>query len=342
MLLFTPTDPRYKRFLFAAHFGGTSSILLFRVSSTGTLTPLNPPSFSTNLIQSRNIAVDPLLQNVFVTTDQGGSNTQRYTMDRSAGVLTQSTITGQGGGSSFAVVVDPQQRYFYATDTSGNRVISYAITNASGTGISSPATGANPAAIAAENSGRFVYVGTNAGVDRFSVSANGTLANVGTTGLAGAVSSLVVNPSGTVLYAVHAGTPTIAPFTINSDGTLTALGTTAIGTAGNYAVVTPDGRFLYCVRTAGDILMFSIASNGTLSALSPSSIAVSSPVAMAMDPGGSFVHVTNATNIFTYSIGSDGGLTLVSQSVQSGMNLMGLTAPAFPEYFDPFTGKMVN
>jgi 6-phosphogluconolactonase len=124
----------------------------------------------------------------------------------------------------------------------------------------------------------------------------------------GASGALAINPAGTFLYAVDAGTNDVAAFSVATDGTLTFIANYPTGgTSPGSITIDATGKYLYVLNTgtlpntadgvAGGITGFTIGSSGALTAISGSTQPLSTgsyvnPSEVAFAPNGSYLMVT--------------------------------------------------
>src|SRR5271156_1892392 len=126
--------------------------------------------------------------------------------------------------------------------------------------------------------------------------------------IGGATGAVALNPTGTFLYAVDAGTDDVAAFSVATDGTLTFVGNYPTGgTSPASITIDSTGTYLYVLNTgtlpdtangvAGGITGFTIGSTGALTAISGSTQPLStgsyvSPSQVSFAPNGSYLMVT--------------------------------------------------
>jgi 6-phosphogluconolactonase len=224
--------------VYVLNAGGSSSVVGFRVSEDGRLSPI-PHSLSflsTNTSGAASLAFSPNGQFLVVT--------ERETNDIDV-------FSVQSNGTLSPIVINPSV----------------------GPGAFSVAFAPNGAALVVETgpSG-----GQNASaISSYAVSSNGTLSaiSISVPTLGAATCWNAVTPNGEWVYTSNAGSSTISGFTIGSNGTLTALPGTVVGTnptgATNLDItISADGKFLYSLDAkVGTISIFGIQSDGTLSNL---------------------------------------------------------------------------
>jgi 6-phosphogluconolactonase len=174
--------------------------------------------------------------------------------------------------------------YTQTNATTGNEVLAYSrASNGSLTSIGSYSTG-----------------GTGQGLPTYE---GATPIPVG-----GASGAVALNPAGTLLYAVDAGSNDVAAFSVATDGTLTFIANYPTGgTAPGSITIDSTGKYLYVLNTgtlssaangdSGGISGFTIGSSGALTAIAGSTQPLStasyaSPSQVAFAPDGSYLMVT--------------------------------------------------
>jgi len=125
--------------------------------------------------------------------------------------------------------------------------------------------------------------------------------------IGGTTNSVLVDRTGTRLYAVDAGSEDVAAFTIAASGALSLIGRYSTGGPSPGSIsIDPTGRYLYVLNTGtsptgnnapGDITGFTIASTGALTPLGGSTQPLSSaayvdPSEVAFTPSGTALVVT--------------------------------------------------
>ncbi len=124
----------------------------------------------------------------------------------------------------------------------------------------------------------------------------------------GASGALAINPAGTFLYAVDAGSNDVAAFSVATAGTLTFIANYPTGgIAPGSLTIDASGKYLYVLNTGtlqnsgdgvvGGITGFTIGSSGALTAIPGStqplsSAAYDNPSQVAFAPNGSYLMVT--------------------------------------------------
>jgi 6-phosphogluconolactonase (cycloisomerase 2 family) len=261
---------------------GSPHVTIFTVSSAGALTA-TANSVNTGSAPDV-IGIDPLLRFAYVVDSAGGigaGGVSQYVMNRSTGVLTVATFSSINGSAPASTPVP---------------------------------TGVNPAAIAIDGSGFFVFVanqGSNS-ISGFLIDqVGGTLAEV---------KQLPAPPPNCVPNQI------ITPCPLPTTGAPTALATTgtmlfvAMTNAGVGSIAT------YMFNSAGNsstpvVVAACPTGPGCLQNPPASTIAAgTNPVAMAMDSSGKLLFVADSvTNtVAAFSIGSSGQLTAVGAPIATG------------------------
>jgi 6-phosphogluconolactonase len=226
----------------------------------------------------------------------GGGEIVAYREDPNAGVLTQ--LAGspiQVGGAVHSLAIHPSGKYLYAAN---------------------PGTSAGPG-----------------NISLFTISNTGALTEVTPRTAAGnAPTLLVMDQSGSFLYAANIGSEDISVYSIDSgSGALTPVpqtsGATApVGLSALNMVLTPSGTSLYITGAAGSaqsavgIVEQFVVNQGVLSPppapQQNTFLAGRNPNGLVIDPGGAFLYTANNLDntISEFSINSDGSLTGVSGS----------------------------
>jgi 6-phosphogluconolactonase len=223
---------------------GLNQVLVFSVSSSGTLSPVSSVSLAAPP-SSLTLASNGFL---FVPVT---SISDVYVFTVSSGVLTQVCFGGgpvclpfnvaNGVGS---VAVDPAGKFLYATSPATNTVSGFVI-GAGGTLTPVP----------------------------------GVIFGTGT-----APAGALVDPTGKFLYVANSGAGTLSEYTINtSSGDLTAFTTStqSVGTGPQFITFDPVGNFLY-VADSRSVSQFLLLSNGVLFGTNNSLQVGATPRALAL------------------------------------------------------------
>jgi len=264
----------------------------------------------------------PLFGQFVYVANANDNNISGYGVDDTTGVLTPIP------GSPFAtgtfprsVTVDPTSRFVYVANLGDNSVSGFTINAATGALTSIPgspfAAGSGPICITVDPHGRFAYVAnfSQQSISQYTINAvTGALIPGTSVAGAGALQSLAVDPTGTLLYSTNAFLPaSVSGFTINqSTGALNNIGSFLTGSLPLSVAVDPTGRFAYVANADDkDVSGFAInAATGALTSIPGSPFAAElNPVFVAADPAGRFVYVVNtgSDNISAYTINAATG-----------------------------------
>jgi 6-phosphogluconolactonase (cycloisomerase 2 family) len=240
---FMTIDP-YGRFLYVSDDGGNTSLFTiygFKISPTdGSLTPISGSPFSANLNLPECLIIDPTGTYLYAV-NEGNSTLSAYTIDQNTGALTPlSTPTFPTGSGPFLGAFDPSGTHLYVANTTPTNSIS-----------------------------------------GFSIGTGGILTSVGPDAVVtGATSlvNLVVDPSGTHIYALDSGNGTtngqIFGYSIGSGGVIgSAISGTPVATGVlpfGGIVIDATGTLLAADNnTSNTISLYTIGAGGALTAVSP-------------------------------------------------------------------------
>jgi 6-phosphogluconolactonase (cycloisomerase 2 family) len=231
-----------------------------------------------------------------------------------------------GGGTtanlSGALAVDPQGRYLYAADNTDQQISLFTLDPTSGlptAGTGLPITvGATELTI--DPAGAFLYMEDGSGgIHSYQIGAGGALAAVGTPPSSHPLfgrQALVVDPSGSFLLAVDAGSQNFLYEYSISAGALTPVAGSPFpigGFGGDISELAfdPAASFLYAIDSSNDQLLGFAFSGSGLTPIAGSPFAVPAsgvPKSINVDPSGKhvFVSYTLTGEVWTYSIASGG------------------------------------
>ncbi len=228
-------------------------------------------------------------------------------------------------------VIHPSGQYLYYTDTSSNVWVT---TINSSTGTLTPTTfpaqaggSGNTNFAVIDPYGRFLYVsddggGTGGTITGFTIQADGSLKAISlspspfTTNLS-SPECLIIDRTGTYLYASNNGNNTISAYTIDqTSGALTAFSGTPFPTGSGpwQGGLDPSGTHLYVANsTANSITGFTIGSGGVLTSVGTDTAVTgaTSIQNLVVDPSGTHIYALDSgttTNgqVFGFNIGSGG------------------------------------
>ncbi len=223
------------QFLFVLN-QGDASISVYSIDTVrGILTQVGSP-FPTGITTTvQSMALSPTAQFLYVLSGSAPSTISVFSIGTNGALaVAAGAFTGAPASNISGMMIDPKGQFLYATDSANNDVVSLsiaasgALTQVAGSPF---AAGTQPAAVAVDGTGTFVYV-SNAGSNNVSAfkSASGVLTQVAgspfTTQGTGTVAVtqpgfLIVDATNTFLYVSNVASRGIAAFGINAvDGTL--------------------------------------------------------------------------------------------------------------------------
>jgi 6-phosphogluconolactonase (cycloisomerase 2 family) len=277
----------------------------------------------------------------FAYLASSGSNTinQFGVTAATAPYLTALTPATTGAPSPGQVVVDPNGQYTYSIDSTSSKVSIYDIAQAGSTtpapGTLTLRTSATPVVagsaggniIAIDPTGRYLYVSDETGntIYGFTISqTDGTLTPIAGLGASfttnlNAPSDLIIDRTGTFLYAVNNGNATVSEYTIGAGGVLTAGPVTTSGTAPLFASVdsvNPAAQILIVPGGDSTISTYTIdATSGALTAVGTATTVTGSTALdeAVVDPTGAYLYIVDAGStgtgsIYSYNIDSTTGI----------------------------------
>lgn len=253
------------------------------------------------------VAADPSGRFVFVANYgwPGSGTVSAYTINTATGTLTE--VAGSpftAGNGSDSITVDPTGRFVYVANLLNDTITAFYIRPLTGVLMRIDAdaatagtqdfvvTNARPVAIAADPTGRFLYLATACGSHWvFSIDAStGALTRVDSDvgGLCGAMSGTAnltsIDPSGHYLFTADYSTRTaVGAYDINgTTGMLNSITGSPYATSSNTNGTTVDasGRFVYGAGASG-LHSFRIETGGALTSLGSPAPADSSPSSVA-------------------------------------------------------------
>lgn len=243
------------QFLFVLN-QGDASISVYSIDvARGILTQVGSPVPTNISTTVQSMAVSPTAQFLYVLSGSAPSTISVFSIGANGTpAAAGGAFTGVANSNITGITIDSKGQFLYATDSANNNVISLsiaasgALTQVAGSPF---AAGTQPAAVAVDGTGTFVYV-SNAGSNNVSAfkSAAGVLTQVPgspfTTQGTGTVAItqpgfLIVDATNTFLYVSNVATRGIAAFGINAaDGSLVPVSNSPFGqfTAASWMVST--------------------------------------------------------------------------------------------------------
>jgi YVTN family beta-propeller protein len=236
--------------IFVYDLDGTTGALTLTGDGTGCQN-------SSTCITPFSLAVHPSGKFAYVA-DEGGlfpTIVSIFSIDATSGAFT-SIGTISAGGRAEAVTLDPTGNFAYVAnvvDPGGvpGNVSAYSINSITGalTSIGMTAAGTDPASLAVDPTGKFVYV-ANSGSSNVSMytinTTTGALTSIGQVSAGMNPSSVAVDPTGKFAYVTNSGSADVSMYTIGvTTGALTFMGSVMAGSAPSSIAIHPSGKFAY-------------------------------------------------------------------------------------------------
>jgi 6-phosphogluconolactonase (cycloisomerase 2 family) len=334
--------------VYVANFGSTN-VSALTVGSGGALSPVAGSPFAVDS-SPRGVLIDPSGKFAYVPA-LSACEVEIFAIaaDGSLAVRNRIRTRQQAAAIAFSfgsAAVSTTPKFAYATNLGSNTVSAFTVSGTDGSltpsGAGAFPTGAEPFGVAADPTGRFVYVSNGQNpitgnyeqsISGFTANADGTLA-----GMAGSpfpagrgTAGLTVEPSGRFLYATNFYDETLSAYTVNqSTGALTAITGSPFPTGIEpvSVVADPGGRFLYVANQNGNcnnpttancaITEYRIdPTDGSLTEIGRATQGGVEPSGLAADPTGKFLYLANQTLgiVSSYSINAiDGTLTYLNST----------------------------
>ncbi len=290
----TQTAPRWGalspngKFLFVPN-SSSNSVSVYAIQTTGSVSAIGrlTPLGTTPAGTGPQMALPDRTGAYLYAPNSTSNNVSSYTFDGAGSLASTGTAT-VGGTQYVAAAVLPGNQYLFVIVRGSTQISRFTI--GSGGALSAgatPITGlTNPSSIAAEPTGRFVYVGDTTNVIPYTVNSAGGL-TAGTSVSGGAVAPLwlTADPTGKYLVSVSQAATTaqvgLTLFGINqTTGALTALYSTTVFNNPIGAVFDATGKYMLTVDIANLSIMRIDPTTGTASVIAAQA-AANSPVALA-------------------------------------------------------------
>lgn len=197
----------------------------------------------------------------------------------------------------------------------------------------------NPAAIAMDPAGRFLWVSNDDDIGvivSYAIDgADGTLTKLDDYASAGDnPRALAINATGTRIYTTATADNSIRWYAVDEEGILTYLDQAATGQSPVNLVMAPKGNALYIANLlSANLSQFAVGGEGELTAMNPATVDNGTfAQGIAMDPTSRNLLVTNPNNasISRYRADSAGKLT-IQESVSVGINPQGVAITGYTE-----------
>ena len=304
---------------------------------SGILTPLAGFPITSG-VNPEFLAHDP--KNRFLAVADIASNLVRmYAIDSGGGTITEIQPSPYSAGQEpRQLAIDPTGRFMYvASQAANNKVTAFSI---GANGVLAPiagspfATGGSGSAccVLIHPNGKFAYVADTNNIYAFNIDqSTGVLQLVTSIPGPAQAGGLALDPSGTLLYAVGAGSNSINTFTISSStGAITASTPSSLELQdGAYTIsIHPSGRFAYTVEAGQKLVAYGLQ-NGMFTSLNSIYSGALGSMQLAIDPSGAFIYAPqtgSSNNVTGFRIDASGTLTALPGSpTMTGQQPMSVT-----------------
>ena len=249
----------------------SNTITVFAINpATGELTTVGLP-VTVPGTGDMNIACTP--NGRFLYVARAGDNTISVFSRAANGLLTFVQTVGSGGNSPIDIKVSPNGAFLLVTNSFSNNVVPFTINQTDGTltmGTPIPTT-TLPSEIEINCGATLAFVGSDAGVNVYSIGAGGALTPVMGSPFvrSGDVDrNIQLSPDERFLFVSHLGFNTMSVLSVAADGTLTEItGSSFPNTGGDQpqaAVTNAAGTCLFAFNNGLGATAFSIAADGSL------------------------------------------------------------------------------
>lgn len=286
-------------------------------------------------------AITPNGKYVFVTKITSGGVIARYSRNTATGQLTALSPGVGSGTRNNGIIVSPDGKHLYTTDTTNGRIYMFsindtngALTALSGTYVSTMAN--SPYNLTLSPDGLYLYVTrqTNSTIYMYSRDpGTGLLTELAPASVSTNTNpyDIIISPDGKNAYVTNvSGTyKRLTVFTRNtSTGQLTYLSQNTLAQYIIGVTISPDGNYVYATAPVNDtVYMFSRnSSDGILTPMATPSLAMpagSYPTSIQVSPDGVSVYVSlvnsNAIAMISRNV-NNGALTIMSTPSVSGTN----------------------
>ncbi len=312
---------------------GDDAISIYSVGAdTGSLAPLSYQGAALGEDGPEQVVVDSARGFVWVPNLGDGvtpSNISTYTLDPATGLLSAAAAAATGIGPH-RMALAPDGSVAYVVSSGSNQVETFSINAGSGalTQVDTDATGAGPIDVAVDPLGRFVWTAnrTTATISIFDVSGvDGTLtpSAAPALSLAGMLSSLAVDTTGTQLFATFENFDTLVRISIDAGTGALSIpggGTRMTGDMPVGLAVHPNGDFLFVANNGSDeVSIFAIAESGAVSVVGGTFPTGSQPASISLDASGSYAYVANSgsNDVSVYSVNQGTGVLTLSETLRT-------------------------
>ena len=322
---------------------GDNTISQYRISSSGTLAPMGPPTVAAGQAP-QSVTIDHVHHSLYATNLKDNTVSQ-YAIQPNGALTPLNPATVATGAGPWALAVEGN---FAIVVNSTDMTLSVFMINTDGSlgtlALAPAATGTEPWNVTVTPNGKFAYVSehTTASAAQYSInSATGAIVPLSPVSVpTGAYpAGIAVGATSAYAYVANVGATvgvngTVTQYSIGADGKLTSLPQASVpaGSQPVYVAIDPSNKYAYAANYTfpdgmGTVSQYTVGANGTLTPMAPATVnvgtaAVSHPYWIAFDPFGRYAYVVdNANNNVTqYAIGAGGLLAPLSpQTAAAGV-----------------------
>jgi 6-phosphogluconolactonase len=293
--------------------------------TSGELTPL--PGFPIPSGVNPTFVIHDPSDRFAIVADIAADVIRVYAIDSSTGMLTEVPPSPYPAGEEpRSLAIDPTGRFVYVASQMLNSVGAFSIssggvlTQLPGSPFATGGTSGFGCCVIIDPAGKFAYVEDSNNVYSFGINASsGALTLISTVLGPTQGRGLALDPAGTFLYAVGAGTNYVESFAINSiTGAISpSTASPLVLQDGAFTIsITPSGQFAYTVEKGQTLVAYRLQ-NGIFTSLGASYAGALGSLQLAMDPTGTFIYVPQtgtANSISEFRIDTSGSLSELSGS----------------------------
>lgn len=303
-------------------------VILAQAASCRVKSPCGGGDVSCGILAALLYTKVPISRFLYANNQGGGGSVSMYRMNMTTGIPDSiGSVPSPAGGALNGIAVEPMGRFAYVTDSTNNAVGMFRIDQTTGNlSPLSPATvaagGSTPLGIAADRSGRFIYVGTQAvtvGISVFEINQSTGQLTLKAQTTTSTPTHFTIDPTNTNFYL---GAGAVVRYIIDQNTGSLSSPSSATSPAPNDVLIDPTRQFVYSGNNAGTVEMFRRDQTGALGTITTAVSTGTTPCCqLASDLSGNFLYAAGqaTSQINMYRIGSNGALTpLATPTILSG------------------------
>lgn len=236
--------------------------------------------------------------NYLYVMNQTANTVSAYSISATSGALTALPNPPATGSQPDWIAFTPNGKYAYVANKGEDTISAYSVSSGVLTALSTPKfnTDEHPQDLTIDASGTHLYApvanGSTAGaVEVYTINADGTLTEVGSTPAGVGPIYLAIDPTAAYAYVASSGGAEVYGYSISSTtGALTALAnspfSTGAGSLPQFVTIDPSGRFAYTANEGtANITGFTISpTTGELTAMASPFVAGIKPIFVSISP----------------------------------------------------------